>query len=174
MGWRELTEKHPRVSAAVAVVVIAAALAAISLRGRGASVATGGQYFFDLASGNIFVGPRDAISPIDTPEGGKAVLAHVFSCGACTESQWRVLYLESLTEEARQVRLASQKAPSDDLAAPSINQPMDRVASGIRIAAPPQPGQTPQWVPQGHQSATALETAFLTLCNGQRATRCIP
>lgn len=110
------------------VVVLAVALVVIYLSRPGAGAGAGGEhYYFDLNTERLFVGPSDAMPPIDAPSGPHdgepaGVRAHVFACGGCppdlaglspaeAEEQGALIHhLETFTPEARR---AAERDPVD-------------------------------------------------------------
>lgn len=66
-------------------------------------------YYYDMNTGELFVGPSDQYAPIDAPSGPTAdgqpagVRAYVFSCGDCSDkSSHYIGYLERYSPEAKE------------------------------------------------------------------------
>jgi len=109
MAFRRHIDNHPVIAAGVAVsVMIAAALFAA----RQTSLFHGNQtndraYFYDLETGQRFVGNLHQPPPVDAPSGsGNGVRVHVFGCGSCEKRNLVNGYLESFTEKGHKAAVA--------------------------------------------------------------------
>lgn len=139
----------PLLQAAAAVVVVMIALGIFFLSNTGFVKVQDNAYYYDIASGMVFVAERQS-PPIEMGDGGTAVLAHVFTCGRCTEDEWFVGILETYEDGIRDI-------------------PHQRVAS------PSQPGQEPKWIPSMSPASASVNKALNARCTGgAKAKRCDP
>lgn len=128
------------------------------------------KWFYDLNTGKLFLGPGDAIAPIPAPSGAlpdgslAGVLAHVYSCGECTEKERVVAYLETCSPAA-QARIKSLQQPGQH------PMPTESMRSGILLK---RPGDA-QWIEHDTPEATKLLDEVLPLCpNGAAPQPCMP
>lgn len=59
------------------------------------------MWFYDTDTKQLFPGPAKERPPIAAPSGKEGLRAYVFSCGACTEDEWFVAYLEKYDDSRR-------------------------------------------------------------------------
>jgi len=171
MGIREAMAKNPAGAAIVTVVVLVVAIWFVAVnRSPGPSYDLADQaYFYDLGSGKLFPGPRDAVSPIDAPVGGagKGFRAHVFTCGKCSESELMIGYISKLTGEAAELAASDpEKATSPEAAAIRMQ--------GEFVAAPPAPGAEPNWVLEASPKGEKLTSEATSKCGDRFAKPCRP
>lgn len=133
-----------------------------------------GVYFYDLGSGDLFTQPLNTMPPVDAPSGpGQGVLAYVFTCGSCSQAERQVLYLETLTDQAKQAMQARAAALSEDAAEMA---PVDSTIlnQGTRLAPSPARGEEPHWIAAGSAEGRALRESWRTYCDGSPAKVCSP
>lgn len=170
MGIRESLANRPVVGVGVAVILVGIA-AIVLARGINGQPRYGedGLYYYNLETGELFVGAVDALPPIDAPTGGQGVRAYLYSCESCAGSPDEIVYLETYTETARQ--LAAMRNDEEKQLTP---MQISQMQGGIRVAPRPDDGQEPQWVAANTDDGRALVDAPQTLCSGKRGQRCSP
>lgn len=151
------------------VVVIVAIAGFILIRSNGGSEALG-SWYYDLGTGELFVGPDSAIAPIEAESGvNQGVRAYIYTCGDCSSEQRKLIYLSKMTEEAKQ-------ALSTSIAQPGVESEATRIVDeGERVAMPPQnPGAPVTWVAATSPQGRSIMAALRTMCNGSIGKPCLP
>jgi|GEM_PF-6490851 len=173
MGLRERLRKNPMIGIVVAIVLFAVASVGLVRGSRLGAEAKqpGGQFFYDLATGELFVADLYAIAPIPAPSGfGNAVQAYVFSCGACNEAEQFIAYLGAFSNEARKLILKTPEIERFQIMAIGGSVAVD---SGHWIAPVPKAGNAPDWITVTDPQAQRLLTIASQRCP-QRLRRCLP
>jgi len=102
MSFNEWIRKNNAAATAVAVVLLAVAIGNLVYRYGGRQRVKADVFLYELNSGTLFPGALNELPPIPMPDGGQAVLAHVFSCGDCADVDSRFVgYLEKYTEPGK-------------------------------------------------------------------------
>ena len=132
--------RHAAIIGIVAVVVVIASVLSMWRPGnRNPSAAWTREYYYDLNTGKLFAADMEHAPPIEAPSGSHegrpaGVLAYVFTCGECTEKQWRVAFLENHTDDAK---LASEEIVLNSgpwgFGDPQL---LSRLAQGILVKRP--------------------------------------
>lgn len=167
-----------QISAAVIMFAVTIGLVARYGVGRRRTTEAAPQriYFYDLGTGQLFADDAAALPPIAAPSGaGNGVGAVVYACGACSEPQLRIGYLERMSDEGKQAHARLRELSASGADTPShLVELVDRERY---VAPPPSPDevQTPQWAslasPQGRQ----IVERFWTACgDNTRPIRCNP
>lgn len=191
MGLREKLSKNPAMAAlgAIALLAVAAVILYFSMNGGGAKVGKQ-SYYYDLLTGETFVGPVGAVPPIQTP-GQKAkndtgapagVLAHVFACGSCASKKDHFIgYLESRTKDAAvtsgagAIDAGDEKRPRGVTATPRRTEEPGQVnpdAAGIVVA---KAEQMITWEKKSGEAGQLILNAVLDRCTGRPAiVECLP
>lgn len=157
MGLGETINSHPKVVVAVMVVVLIGAAVIVLRSGSGKPAGRSGSYYYDLSDGSLFTGAAGQKS-VQTPTGGPAALAHVFSCGNCADSSTHFTgYLERYTDEA----LAAMASGSADAET--------AFRTGHLVALP---DKEPRWTRADSSDGAAVQNAALAKC--AEAHECLP
>lgn len=110
MSISDLAQRYPQVVGAIAAVLILGSLFVIfKPNQRDVPMA----YFMDMGSGELISHDGSAPPPITTSSGAEGVLAHVYSCGACSPDSLTIGYLVKFVgaaDEAANMRVASPDA----------------------------------------------------------------
>lgn len=166
MGLRDWVNEHPSAALIAAVAILLLSLGWLLTRTSSSyRPRSSGYFFYDLGTGELFVA-QAAIPPIDTKSGeGQGVRAVVFSCGKCQDKSTRFIgWLERYTPEARALML---KPPAPNDGGPDAADHVTwRIDAGHQLAAPPEPGADPRWVPLTSHEGTALMQSVRTRCPG--------
>lgn len=176
-----------KISAAVGALVIAAVVGVYYFSsGKTNEILSTQLWFYDLGDGKLFVRPNSDVAPIEPPSkheraegepGG--VLAHVYSCGACSDkSSHFVGYLETFTSEAKK-QLAAEgdqmavKNKNLSLAPPQVRQRLAPIfENGLLVATT---DAKEHWVTASSDEGKALIEAAKAKCGaGKVATECKP
>lgn len=80
------------------------------------------------------------------PAGMQPIVANVYTCDACEPSQWFVAWLEMIDSET----------------------------GDHHVAAVPEAGAKPQWLPVAHNHASALMSHAQERCDAGKAAPCFP
>lgn len=167
MGLRETIQEKQAVVAIVAVVLIAVGVFLMRGSERGKTSGIRYIYFYDLGSNELYATGLQTRPPAPAPSGSQGVKAYVYSCGKCTPSQQFIGYLESYSERDRQMLERGGDMPSDQAA---------NLAAAIvpQVAAEPDKGAEPQWVPASTAEGRKITEAPSTRCDGIPARVCNP
>ena len=166
---RGLIQKNPVVGGAIAAVVV---LLAVVLAWPKKEAKRIEQYwYFDLNTHELFEGPTDQYLPIDAPSGalansdaapetkGKAgVLAHVFSCGECTEGEQYIGWLEYQKELVPYVEGEDEAAAQKKY----MEAHLMRAEDGEK------------WIIYDSEEGDKIRLAAHTKCGGKKPTKCLP
>ncbi len=171
-----LSQSNVKVVVLVVVAVIAVGYSiktVMSGQGppRGAALPTS-VWYYDLATGELFAEEPGQAPPIMAPSGEKTgVLAKVYTCGQCTESERFVLSLEKYTEQG--AALLAQAASSSPEEAAKLQMQIGQAR--LVAAVPSAPGQDVRWLPAVSPmgNAVALEP-IVKRCDGEPAKTCNP
>lgn len=110
MNLSDLTQRYPQVVIVIAAVLIVGSLVVIFKPSqRDVPMA----YFMDMGSGELITHDGSAPPPITAPSGSEGVLAHVYSCGACSPDNLTVGYLVKYigaADDPANMRVASSGA----------------------------------------------------------------
>lgn len=165
---------------AVVIAVLSTALVVIYLNRPGAGVASSERFYFDLNTQRLFIGPGDAMPPIESPSwpanGEPAgVRAHVFACGRCPsdlaglsaaevkERGALVHHLETFTPEAHR---AAARDPED---AAEASAQFEAMEAGRMVRRP----DAQDWLQA--ESDAGLEVTVVAPCpDGGSPRRCRP
>ncbi len=167
MSIRSYLNNNPAIVTIAAIVLLLVCLGVIyrTLSGGGGGPRIVDIYFYDLGSGEVFIGPSDSLPPIDAPSGpynGKpaGVRAYVFSCTDCSDENSRFVgYLETYTDEAK-AALTSGEAPDA----------YEYYDGGRLIKRPDEEG----WARAESEEGFALIESVSTLCPGGVLKPCYP
>ena len=183
----DLPRTHRRTSFAVAtgLLILAAAMTYHGIANLNPDVVTRQPlepvYFYDLSTGKLFPGQRNAAGPVDAPSGGKqgdgasaGVRAYVTSCGGCADpSALRVAYVESFTADSRQAWKDYLNQNSKFVI--PIPDPEDPSIPGInsgRLVSRPSPVA---WVPIFSKQGREITAELAKSCSdGTAAKQCSP
>lgn len=114
-SFRDWANRNSAVATIAAVAVLVVALVILVSSGSGGPSASGDAYFYDVETGETFVGDATAIPPIQSPDGNEAVRAHFYTCTECTEEARFLGYYEKYTAEAKKaIEEAQQSSSSSD------------------------------------------------------------
>jgi len=190
MKWRRLIgqtdmsstgiNQRSMITAIAAVVVLVAALWSITCQLRGGRRAPAGSrevYYYDVNTNSVFASDAASIPPIDAPSGKPGpdgvpagVRAHIYSCGACNESDWFIAYLQRYTLEARQRILELRQQSDTGEMAEDIYMEMSELEMSTLIADPDELN----WVPIESEEADAIRSQLAGKCTGSRPKPCYP
>lgn len=157
MGFREWQQKHPAIGTAAAIVtVLLSAVYVVSRSGimRTRPTGTGVTvYFYDLSSGELFVGPLDLIETgIVAPSGGEGVRAYVYSCSDCADPGSRFIgHLHRFTAERK----------TSEPYNPAAERPSLSSDGWVTIV---QDGQISSWIPAASAAGAAIERRPWSVC----------
>ncbi len=173
MSLRETFNKNPALISLIALLVLGGSAVFLTLNHLRKADASGlGQpvYFYDLGTGERFVGSLRDHPPIEAPSGpDQGVRVYVYGCGSCDEADLMNVYLEKLTPEGKEAAIA--KAPLTDmkdvqeatrLAAVIANNTLHRAADGG------------EWFPAQSAAARELRQNTGRLCPEGNAIPCRP
>ena len=110
--------QDPKVGGIVVAALIVIALIVVFSGGGGGNRIQGSPtsyWYYNVETNELYEGPVGVNPPIDD---GKGARAYVFSCGACTESEQFIAYIEKYSDEYKKImegvgqtdRLASEAA----------------------------------------------------------------
>ena len=163
----------------IAIIVVALALVGTIgwfMMGEGGGDGPKSLWFYDLNSGELFVGPVASLPPIEAPSGdlkGAAagtpagVLASVISIEG--DSEKKVAFLQAYTPDAKQLIEASRNAQGG---APAD---YDKIMKGTLVALPPaKPGDAITWVPMSSPDGYKITRAMETLAGGKPYSASLP
>lgn len=162
-----------KVAVSALVLVISAVLIARYFSGGGGA-ARGGEYFYDLKTGELFVVPLGTPSPLGEIGGGGAsgdaragVRAHVYDCGQCSPNSRRIAYLSRSSNQALRVMGDPEASPEQQFTA---------MESGVMVApVPATPGDAIEWLPNRTSRGAAIQNRIGADCPpGVMALDCRP
>lgn len=137
-------------------------------------------YYYDLGSGQIFLGKSDKVSPIDAPSGPgssgepNGVRAYVFSCTNCDDESSRFIgWLEKYTPEAKQAML-NPPAPDTSGNAAAGPDPTEIWEKGHLIAAYKANAGELKWVVNNSDAGFRIMQSLETKCPGGQPNPCFP
>jgi hypothetical protein len=161
--------------------MLVAALLVLALAAMGYTVwsrfaAAGGKsgnYFLDLNTGKIFVGPESAWAPIVTPSGPHedepaGVRVFLFSCAECGDLDGRTLdeaktlgatalWVEKYTAEAKKALEGGDRSP-------------ETIMNGLVMRAP----TTGRWMSPSSPEGVSIRNTVAKFCSGRAAKPCTP
>lgn len=170
---RQWLAKNPLIVALITVVVLGVAGYVIKqsmqpVKPLNASLPNP-VYYYDLADSQLFSGSGDDFPPIKAPK-GEGVRAYVFACGACTEADRQLAYLETFSPDAQKYLRDNMNLP--DSRPKQIMEHVDKMPDGHRIAVP---GTTLKWVKASDPAAASIRSTFMSGCpGGKPAIECKP
>lgn len=126
------------------VLLVIAGVVIVRSRGGSSGSAIAGEMYFDVQSGELFIGPLDALPPVSAPSGGEGVRAVVYGCGSCDDPLvGHVAYLIKYSDEAKReiqsLRQQAQSAPPEESGA--LLAEADSYLTLKRMIAPPDAAQ---------------------------------
>jgi hypothetical protein len=170
MSFRNLTQQHPAIIAVIAILII---VGCVIWTTRGNDGVTPSQqiYFYDLGSGELFTADRAQEPPVDAPSGAAlGVKAAVFSCGACTDDDFVIAFISTYSEPAREALQQRGQAGEEDFDV----QRDAIIEQGMLVAALPEDGEQPRWVPAMTPQGIAIASRTDKLCGDAPAKPCLP
>lgn len=184
--WEEHSAKITLIASVAVVLVLALALLRCGGSGSSRNAVSSEQYFFDLNTGRLVVGPSDLYGPADLgggafayPEGpfGSAVKAAVISCNDCagvepgmTPDELRGVdatlgYLMRYPPEAREVYVKFQTGDP-------VTADEEILLSGAEQLYSTVEGKT--WLPESSGPASQLMSRTWNSCGERRSRLCSP
>jgi hypothetical protein len=171
-----------KVGVAVVALILAGVVLAVTMRGGTAEpLQSDQQYFLDLGTDTLYAVPA-GVEPPQTPPSNHqeaegrpgGVRAYVFTCGACTESEMFVGYIETYTPQTAKA-MAELKAKYPDVALEDLPtgelQAFSNVAGGKLWASR---DLSTGWLPSNTPQAVQLRTEAITKCGGTPVKPCMP
>lgn len=168
---RAFLAKRPKVAVGLVVVILGAAAGFAYSALTASPPRVENYWYYDLNTGDLFEGPVESYLAIDAPSGplknadaapdikGRAgVRAHVFSCGACTEGERYIAWLEYHKEEVPYVEGEDETAAQKRY----MESHLVRAEDGEK------------WIISDSEEGQALRTAAYQKCSGKKPTKCIP
>lgn len=191
MSIRDALLKNPAVAASVAIGLLAVAGGAVywSVNSGGAPVPTQ-SYYYDLGTGETFVGPKGAMPPITTPaqkaknDTGRplGVLAHMYACGSCSSQKDQFIgYLESRTSDsgasgtAAPTDAGDEKRPRGVTASPRRSDQPGQVNPDAAAIIVAKAEATIVWEKKSGEAGQAILNSLLDRCAGKpNIIECLP
>lgn len=131
-SFRDWANRNSAVATIAAVAILVVALVMLVSSGGGGPTASGNAYFYDLETGEVFVGDATAIPPIQSPAGNQAVRAHFYTCTECTEEARFLGYYEKYTDEAKKaIEEAQQSSGSGEAGSEAEMRAYEASMSGM-------------------------------------------
>lgn len=159
MTLSDVIKKNPTVVSVLCLAVIVGAIIAIVSQMTAGSKSAGLThiYFYDLSTGEVFTEQRTAIPPI---RDGNGVWAAVYSCSACDDvASHFVGWIETYTPQAKQVAAALLEEGA--VATAEMTMAID---NGHLIAAKPELGSKPNWMPLSSPQAAGVMQSINDRC----------
>lgn len=192
MAVREYLNNNPAVVTIAAIVLLIVCLALIVrqlLGGGGAQVRD--VYYFDTASGQVFIEEAVGFPPIEAPSGpGNGVRAYIYSCGSCEDIAGDIdagmspADLAGLGATLLYVERYPPQVVAELEAKQNSSDPQDMVGFEEQLytqleRAVVKDGALQEWKSPGIENAEAwdmeLDALFQALCTGgERPAVCLP
>jgi len=129
------------------------------------------HFFYDVNDGELFAASAGEIPPIEAPSGGEGVRAYVYACGRCTEARLQIGYLERFEPQAARAMELRDDPRLDEGELLRLQQ---MIRGGTRVASPPEPGSSPEWISFEDAKAQHLTQAYREMCDDGLARLCAP